>query len=180
MASPAATSRPAILLLLVVAVLALNASSTGAATFYVTNLCPFAVWPAATPIGGGTQLNPGQTWRVQVPAGTTGGRIWGRTGCYFSGDHGGCSTGDCAGARSCVLSGKPPATLVEFTIGGAEDFYDISVVDGFNVPMNLKCFTDGGDPVRCMDPGCADGSHPGAARVRTCRANSDYQVIFCP
>jgi hypothetical protein len=69
---------------------------------------------------------------------------------------------------------------VEFTIGGAEDFYDISVVDGFNVPMNLKCFADGGDPVRCTDPGCADASHPGAARVRTCRANSDYQVTFCP
>ncbi|XP_034588374.1 thaumatin-like protein [Setaria viridis] len=183
MASPAATSRPAILLLLVV-VLALNAGGAGAATFYVTNLCPFPVWPAAIPTGGGTQLNPGQTWLVQVPAGTTGGRIWGRTGCYFAGDHGGCSTGDCAGARSCVLSGKPPATLAEFTIGGVDagavDFYDVSVVDGFNVPMDLKCLTAGGDPIRCRDPGCADGSHPGDARVRTCRGNSDYQVIFCP
>ncbi|OEL16255.1 Thaumatin-like protein [Dichanthelium oligosanthes] len=182
MASPAAASLPA-LLLLAVALVALNAEGASAANFFVTNQCPFPVWLGAIPTGGGTQLNPGQTWLVPVRAGTTGGRIWGRTGCYFVGDHGGCSTGDCAGARSCVLSGKPPATLAEFSIGsvdaGAQDFYDVSVVDGFNVPMDFKCVTGGGDPIRCRDPGCADASHPGDAKVRTCRGNSDYEVTFC-
>jgi len=184
MASPAAAAQPSLLLLLLVFVALINAGGAGAATFFVTNLCAFPVWPAAIPTGGGTQLNPGETWLVQVPAGTAGGRIWGRTGCYFAGDHGSCTTGDCAGARSCALSGKPPATLAEFTIGVdagvQDDFYDVSVVDGFNVAMDFKCITGGGDPIRCRDPGCADASHPGDAKVRTCRGNADYQVTFCP
>ncbi|CAL4904870.1 unnamed protein product [Urochloa decumbens] len=46
--------------------------------------------------------------------------------------------------------------------------------------MDLKCLTAAGDPVWCRDPGCADGSHPGEAKVCTCRGNGDYQVVFCP
>ncbi|KAI5318194.1 hypothetical protein L3X38_037902 [Prunus dulcis] len=33
----------------------------------------------------------------------------------------------------------PPATLAEFNIpaGGGQDFYDVSLVDGFNLPMSV-------------------------------------------
>ncbi|KAL6622382.1 hypothetical protein ACP70R_032261 [Stipagrostis hirtigluma subsp. patula] len=186
MASPATTTSQVhfILLLLV----ALAADSASAATFYVTNLCNGTVWPAAIPTDGcgGARLDHGQTWRVQMPAGTAGGRIWARTGCSFVGDHGGCATGDCSGAMYCALSGKPPATLAEFTIGGGvggatEDFYDVSVVDGCNVPMEFRCITGGEAPIRCRDTGCTDASNrPGEPKVRTCKGNSDYEVVFCP
>ncbi|KAL6623356.1 hypothetical protein ACP70R_033235 [Stipagrostis hirtigluma subsp. patula] len=184
MASPATTSQVLFVLLLV----ALAAGSSTAATFYVTNLCNIPLWPAAIPaVGcGGARLDHGQTWRVVMPAGTAGGRIWARTGCSVMGSHWGCSTGDCGGVMCCALSGKPPATLAEFTIGGGvggatEDFYDVSVVDGFNVPMEFRCVTGGEAPIRCGYPGCPDAGHrPGEPKVRTCSGNSDYEVVFCP
>uniref|UniRef100_J3NF75 Thaumatin-like protein n=1 Tax=Oryza brachyantha TaxID=4533 RepID=J3NF75_ORYBR len=76
--SPAATS--AVLAVVLVATLAAGAN---AATFTITNQCSFTVWPAATPVGGGAQLEPGRTWAIDVPAGTSSGRVWGRTGCSF-------------------------------------------------------------------------------------------------
>jgi len=42
-------------------------------------------------------------------------------------------------------TGMPPATLAEFTLQGANwnDYYDVSVVDGFNLPLkvtnNVNC-----------------------------------------
>jgi len=40
---------------------------------------------------------------------------------------------------ACTSSGQQPITLAEFTIGGmgGMDFFDISLVDGFNVPMDF-------------------------------------------
>jgi hypothetical protein len=140
------------------------------------------VWPAAIPVGGGTQLDPGQTWTVDVPAGTTG-RFWGRTGCSFSSGSGHCDTGDCAGALNCTVSGQPPTTLAEFTIGGgpsARDFYDISVIDGYNLPMAFSCSTGVG--LVCTNPTCpAACLFPNdGCRTHACSSNSDYQVTFCP
>jgi hypothetical protein len=128
--------------------LAALVAGTSASTFTITNNCGFTVWPAATPVGGGTQLNPGETWTIIVPAGTSSGQVWGRTGCSFNGGSGSCQTGDCAGAFSCTLSGQPPLTLAEFTLGtsgGNQDFYDISVIDGYNLAMAFAC--NGGDRI---------------------------------
>jgi hypothetical protein len=38
--------------------------------------------------------------------------------------------------------GVPPATLAEITLkgDGGKDFYDISLVDGFNVPVQVRRF----------------------------------------
>ncbi|XP_066359536.1 thaumatin-like pathogenesis-related protein 4 [Miscanthus floridulus] len=161
--------------------LACFATCGSAATFTIRNNCGFTVWPAGIPIVGGTQLNPGGTWTVNVPAGTSGGRIWGRTGCSFSGGRGRCATGDCGGAYSCYLSGQPPATLAEFTIGGGSnhDYYDISVIDGYNLPMDFSCSS--GAALRCRDSGCPDAYHqPNDPKTRSCNGNSNYQVTFCP
>ncbi|KAF0911305.1 hypothetical protein E2562_008057 [Oryza meyeriana var. granulata] len=106
--------RPAAAVLCLIVLVGL-AAGANAAIFTITNRCPYTVWPAATPVGGGVQLNPGQTWTINVPAGTSSGRVWGRTDCNFNGGRGSCQTGDCAGALSCSLSGWPPMTLAEFT-----------------------------------------------------------------
>lgn len=67
------------------------------------------------------------------------GRIWGRTGCKFDASGTGkCQTADCGGKLECEGSGaEPPASLFEITLGGydGQDFYDVSMVDGYNLPI---------------------------------------------
>ncbi|XP_039136382.1 protein P21-like [Dioscorea cayenensis subsp. rotundata] len=108
------------------------------ATFEIVNRCSYTVWAAAIP-GGGKQLDKDQTWTINVNIGTTGGRIWARTGCNFSNSgHGSCETGDCNGLLECQVYGKPN-TLAEFGLDiNNLDFIDISLVDGFNVPMEFS------------------------------------------
>ncbi|CAH8272995.1 unnamed protein product [Arabidopsis lyrata] len=67
-------------------------------------------------------------------------RIWGRTNCNFdSSGRGRCETGDCNGGLQCTGWGQPPNTLAEYALNQYNnlDFYDISLVDGFNIPMSL-------------------------------------------
>ncbi|XP_066356743.1 thaumatin-like pathogenesis-related protein 4 [Miscanthus floridulus] len=171
----ASTSMSSVLFLLV----ATFAASASAATFTVKNNCSSTVWPAAIPVGGGTQLEPGQTWTVDVLPGTTG-RFWGRTGCSFVGGSGHCNTGDCAGALNCTVSGQPPTTLAEFSIGGTEDFYDISVIDGYNLPMAFSCSTGAG--LVCTSPTCPEAYRfpDDDSKTPGCSGNSNYQLTFCP
>ncbi|GLJ41589.1 hypothetical protein SUGI_0860580 [Cryptomeria japonica] len=51
-----------------------------------------------------------------------------------------CQTGDCGGQLSCQVSGAVPATLAEYTLNGNGnmDFYDVSLVDGFNIPLSIN------------------------------------------
>ncbi|KAM0887502.1 hypothetical protein ACQ4PT_028988 [Festuca glaucescens] len=115
-------------------------SATDAATITVVNRCSYTIWPGALP-GGGVRLDPGQSWSFTMPPGTAGARVWPRTGCTFdSSGRGRCITGDCAGALACRVSGEQPATLAEYTLGrgGARDFFDISVIDGFNSPISFQ------------------------------------------
>jgi hypothetical protein len=140
----ASLAKSSVLLLAV----ALVAASADAVTFNVINRCKDTLWPAALP-GGGARLDPGQTWAVEIPAGTASARMWARTGCTFdSSGRGTCQTGDCAGALQCTVSGKTPATLAEYTLGNP-DYLDISLVDGFNVPMSFQC--SGKGPVCAAD-----------------------------
>ncbi|PAN14611.1 hypothetical protein PAHAL_2G423700 [Panicum hallii] len=128
-----------------VAMLALLAAAGEAAVFTVVNQCPFTVWAASVPVGGGRQLNRGETWRISVPAGTTAARIWARTGCQFNAaGRGSCRTGDCGGVLRCTGYGRAPNTLAEFALNQFNnlDFFDISLIDGFNVPMSF--LPDGG------------------------------------
>ncbi|XP_072986442.1 protein P21-like [Typha latifolia] len=140
--------------------LLLLVSLSTAVTFTVTNQCSYTVWAAAVP-GGGRQLNPGQSWVVNVNPGTTGGRIWARTGCSFDRNgNGHCQTGDCGGKLACTGYGVPPNTLAEFALNQFSnlDFFDISLVDGFNVPMNFLP-TSGG---------CSKGPHCSADVTSQC------------
>ena len=174
-----ATSSAVLFLLLGVFV-----AGASAATFNIQNNCGMTIWPAGIPVGGGFALGSGQSASVNVPAGTQAGRFWARTGCSFNGGSGSCQTGDCAGQLSCSLSGKPPATLAEYTLGSSQDFYDISIVDGFNIGMAFSCST--GEALLCADANCGppQAYRPGHPHDDTathaCSGNSNYQITFCP
>ncbi|CAI9781988.1 unnamed protein product [Fraxinus pennsylvanica] len=119
---------------------------TSAATFEISNNCPFTVWAVAIP-GGGMQLDNGQAWAIFPGAGTIQGRIWARTGCIFdSSGKGECQTGDCNGLLQCQdYGGAPPNTLAEYALNQPNnlDYFDISLVDGFNVPMEFSPISNG-------------------------------------
>ncbi|KAI4992444.1 hypothetical protein ZWY2020_051861 [Hordeum vulgare] len=56
--------------------------------------------------------------------------------------------------------------LAEFSLG-SQDYYDISVIDGYNVPMDFSCST--GVPLRCRDAGCYDAyQQPNDVRTKSC------------
>ena len=91
--------------------------------------------PALTTTGW--VLKPGQSLTVSVPDHWNG-RFWGRTGCAFDASGTGhCQTGDCGGRFQCPGYGSIPATLAEFNLNAWSglDFYDVSMVDGSNLPM---------------------------------------------
>lgn len=141
--------------------------TAGQVTFTFVNNMNQTVWPASqgnsgqlTPNGGGWQMAPGSTMSITVP-GTWSGRFWGRTGCSFNASGvGSCQTGDCAGLLACNgAGGQTPASLAEMTLlgGAGNDVYDVSFVDGFNVPITV--IPIGGtpnpsDPYHCTDAGC--------------------------
>ncbi|KAJ7438160.1 thaumatin, partial [Mycena latifolia] len=116
----------------------------------VSNACPFTIWPAFFTSSGG---RPSQTTGWVAPPLTNvsftipndwNGRIWGRRNCDFTTNPGAnsCLDGGCNGGLVCDVNtgtGIAPATLAEFFLpgDGLTDFYDVSLVDGFNLPMRI-------------------------------------------
>ncbi|KAK9670629.1 hypothetical protein RND81_13G214000 [Saponaria officinalis] len=131
-------------------------------TFTFVNKCGYTVWPgllagASSPKldSTGFELPQGGTRTFQAPAGWSG-RFWGRTNCNFDASGAGsCATGDCgSGQLGCNGAGAtPPATLAEFTLNGSDgkDFYDVSLVDGYNLPMIVESSGGSGG---CETTGC--------------------------
>ncbi|KAK9164492.1 hypothetical protein Syun_005394 [Stephania yunnanensis] len=132
------------------------------ATFTFVNNCDYTVWPGILSNSGspkldstGFQLTKATSRSFQAPTGWSG-RFWARTGCNFDrSGSGSCATGDCgSGQIECNGAGAdPPATLAEFTLAGAggQDFYDVSLVDGYNLPMVVEA---GGGSGMCAATGC--------------------------
>ncbi|KAH6904632.1 thaumatin [Coprinopsis sp. MPI-PUGE-AT-0042] len=139
------------------------ASGIAARIFTVHNQCPFVIWPAIftdTNVGSakpdhptGWVAVPSSKVAFSVPDDWKSGRIWARTGCTdFSriAPPEQCLTGGCNGGLLCdahVGTSVPPATVAEFTLGGTTgvDWYDVSVVDGYNLPMSIT--NDAGCPL---------------------------------
>ncbi|KAJ0970244.1 hypothetical protein J5N97_023121 [Dioscorea zingiberensis] len=158
-----------------------------ATSFTFSNQCNYTVW-AGTLSGAGTpelsqtgfKLLPGYSTTLSAPPGWSG-RFWGRTFC--STDSTGkfsCATADCAtGTIPCSGSGGiPPATLAEITLGinGEQDYYDISLVDGFNLPISLFPVDGHGN---CKPASCGRDVNrvcPSGMRVT---GESDGAVIAC-
>ncbi|KAL9368202.1 hypothetical protein Peur_039401 [Populus x canadensis] len=118
----------------------------------------FSVWPGTLTAAGGLPLSStgftlatGASSSLSVPVNWSG-RLWARTQC--STDASGkfvCASGviECNGAGAI-----PPASLAEFTLrgDGGKDFYDISLVDGFNIPISI---TPQGGSTGCPSTSCA-------------------------
>ncbi|KAG8997110.1 hypothetical protein FRB93_000513 [Tulasnella sp. JGI-2019a] len=129
------------------------ASSVVARTFTIKNNCAYTIWPAIfTDLNAGTAVPSQPTGWEQaaaasvsftVPDNWTAGRIWGRRNCDFSTNPGAssCLDGGCNGGLLCdpkTGTGVAPATLTEFTLSASgQDYYDVSLVDGFNLPISI-------------------------------------------
>jgi Thaumatin family len=123
------------------------------------------IWVAASPDPGqplaatGWVLPAGRTVTITVPN-RWNGRFWGRTGCVFHGGTGHCATGDCGGRFQCAGYGAIPATLAEYDMDAWDglDFYDVSMVDGSNLPMYINIAKGGTkdkiSPAGCVAAGC--------------------------
>jgi len=106
----------------------------------------------------GWTLPPGRSLSITV-ANTWNARLWGRTGCRFdAAGRGRCLTGDCGGLYQCRGWGQIPATLAEYDMGAYDhlDFYDVSMVDGSNLPMYIT-IARGATKNRISAEGCERG-----------------------
>jgi hypothetical protein len=144
------------------AVTGAGVGSAGARQITFVNRTAQTIWVAATPgsTGGvtGWTLPAGGSVGIKV-TNRYNGRIWGRTGCKFNAHgKGHCQTGDCAGLFQCTGWGEIPATLAEFNLDAWKhlDFYDVSMVDGSNLPMYINSV--GGKTADKITPqGCERG-----------------------
>ena len=115
-------------------------------TFTITNKCNYTVWPvilsalkSAALSTTGFSLEKNESKTLTAPASWSG-RFWGRTYCTEdSSGNFSCISGDCgSGKLECSGSGgAAPVTLAEFTLrgDGGLDYFDVSLVDGFNLPL---------------------------------------------
>ncbi|KAL0324141.1 UNVERIFIED_CONTAM: G-type lectin S-receptor-like serine/threonine-protein kinase [Sesamum calycinum] len=127
-------------------------------TLTVLNQCEFTVWPAIASTSRyfsttGFALQTGESKIINAPSSWQG-RLWGRTHCR---DNFSCKTGGCGtGKILCNFnySALPSVTLVEFQLNkflGIE-FYGLSLVHGFNLPIAVVPEGDSRD--HCRSTGC--------------------------
>jgi Thaumatin family len=124
----------------------------------------------------GWKLLPGHSLTITVPEHWNG-RFWGRTGCVFRAGRGHCQSGDCGGRYQCTGNGTIPATLAEYDMNAWDglDFYDVSMVDGSNLPMFINV-THGTAANRvnrkgCVAAGCTTAVNcPSVLRVKAAGA----------
>ncbi|KAL5478585.1 hypothetical protein ACEPAI_2769 [Sanghuangporus weigelae] len=120
----------------------------------------------------GWEAPAGSSVSFSVPDNWKAGRIWGRRNCDFITNPGptSCATGGCNGGLLCdshtgtvgcsdlanarmarnAESKSLPVTVAEWTLQSDEnkDFYDVSLVDGFDLPMSIT------NTVRCPVASC--------------------------
>jgi hypothetical protein len=136
------------------------------------------IWVAAAPdakhplSATGWVLPVGHSVTITVPDHWNS-RFWGRTGCVFNASGTGhCATGDCGGRYQCTGWGTIPATLAEYNLDAWDglDFYDVSMVDGSNLPMYINIAKGGTDkisPNGCVPAGCTTAvACPSALQVK--------------
>ncbi|KEH42142.1 putative thaumatin [Medicago truncatula] len=157
----------------------------GGAKVTFTNRCGYTVWPgtfttAQTPqlSTTGFELGQGVTYSVNLPSSWSG-RFWARTGCSINKEKFSCATADCgSGQVGCNGAGAiPPATLVEITMAsnGGQDFYDVSNVDGFNVPIFVTPQGGNGPCKAASCPANINAVCPAELQVK----GSDGSVVAC-
>jgi len=139
-----------------------TAAAAGDRTLTLVNHTRVTIWPAAWPgsVSGATgwTLPAGGSISITVPDHWNA-RLWGRTGCRFTHGRGTCQTGDCGGLYQCRGWGEIPATLAEYDMDSFDhlDFYDVSMVDGSNLPMYIT-IAHGRTRSRISANGCERGA----------------------
>ena len=143
----------------------------GSRQMVVVNRCTQPLWIGSigmpTLEGGGFRLEAQAQRTLEVPTTWISGRIWARTACRFDAmGIGPCETGTCRPCDGCSSAekcgnraGETPVTLAEFTFRpGAADIYDLSLVDGYNLPMVIAplagTFTGNGGRFNCKPIAC--------------------------
>ncbi|KAF7292759.1 hypothetical protein MIND_01174400 [Mycena indigotica] len=147
------------------ALLAFVAVASADRVITVYNACPFTVWPALFTDPNSPGGRPAQVtgWEAGKFTAVTfnvperwNGRIWGRRNCNFANGNTdpntSCLDGGCNGGLKCAFiggTGVPPATVAEFNLNAdGVDWYDVSLVDGYNLPMRIT------NDVGCPAPDC--------------------------
>jgi hypothetical protein len=165
---------------------AVAAPHAGARRVTFVNELHQTIWVAASPDPAhplratGWVLAPGHSVTIAVPNHWNG-RFWGRTGCVFHHGRGHCQTGDCGGRFQCTGWGKIPATLAEYNLDAWDglDFYDVSMVDGANLPMYINVTK--GDATKKVSPrGCVPaGCTKRVVCPRVLQVKAGHKVVAC-
>ncbi|KAL1745475.1 thaumatin [Schizophyllum fasciatum] len=171
------------------AVLSLLVAAATARKFTIKNNCQYTVWPGMyTDLNAGTAVpdhvtgweqGAGEEVSFDVPDNWTAGRIWPRTACDFSTNPGptSCETGGCNGGLECAKeagTGVPPATVAEWTLSGDgdADWYDVSLVDGFNIPVAVTPSSE------CQEASCPADLNPDCP-AELQQKGADGKVVGC-
>ncbi|ORX90857.1 Osmotin, thaumatin-like protein, partial [Basidiobolus meristosporus CBS 931.73] len=153
------------------------------------NKCSHNVWLASSstwansplPSDGGL-IPSGGSYTLAVMRGWQG-RFWGRTECNWGAGQT-CATGDCgSGMKYCnALSGQTPASLAEFKFDGWSDldYYDVSLVDGYNLPVTIRPHTSSSsnNPYDCGIPSVKKDINP-LCPPELQKHNSKGEVVGC-
>ncbi|XP_057521086.1 pathogenesis-related thaumatin-like protein 3.5 [Amaranthus tricolor] len=146
-------------LLLVCIFLSIGLNS--ASRFRLQNRCNGTVWAGIQGgtghphmKNGGIQIRSGDTIAVDAPKKWSG-RFWGRQDCFFDNKgKGSCLTGDCDGLLQCGGKGwTPPVSVAHFKLDSPVDYYYVSLVDGYNLPISIIPTAGSGNnckPIRCF------------------------------
>ncbi|KAF8260799.1 Osmotin thaumatin-like protein [Lactarius quietus] len=123
-------------------------TTTMARTLSIANDCPYTIWPVLFTFSNtapnhpaGWLASPSSNVSFTVPDDWEG-SIWGRRDCNFTTNHGqdSCLDGGCPGGLICTDVGQSPVTVAQFAMStdfDTADRYDISLIDGFNLPMRI-------------------------------------------
>uniref|UniRef100_A0A6N2M1Z3 Thaumatin-like protein n=1 Tax=Salix viminalis TaxID=40686 RepID=A0A6N2M1Z3_SALVM len=123
----------------------------------------------------------GFTMRIPSVPGWSG-RVWARTGCTFDeSGNGTCQTGDCGGRLECNgMGATPPASLFEVTLGTGDvkDYYDVSLVDGYNLPLVAAPVGVHGE---CNATGCVSDINMGkVSQLQLDSIENILRLLGCP
>lgn len=179
----AATLRSLLILILFTLTFS-HISEVSSTTITLHNKCTHPVWPGVQPSAGrpllargGFKLPPNKAYTLNLPP-LWSGRFWGRHGCSFDASgRGRCATGDCGGSLFCNgIGGTPPATLAEITLGNDQDFYDVSLVDGYNLAISITPFKGSG---KCSYAGCVRDLNMMCPVGLQVRSKDNNRVVAC-